>query len=291
MVEDWLKFIPLDKSWIIRMGVLDLINGYSDINRFLENQDDLGEDLQALKRVADKWNSGEIDVGESGTIYRFVRFYFWKNNIQREIKTSGTLIERSKKMCTDPEIINWSPEKLLELDNKTSQWATMAYLLGDRIKIENPPFKLQVTYDAVEHWEKQRKEGKIWEARQDKTILNQAFAFISFLQKQDTIFAPEQPEDYCFARAFGLTDELDGKARFPSLIGHETNRIEEMKNAIAQADNDEPVTSKDHRVIQAIVMRRAVMGKPIKILHQDFVHKTWPRFWDFIKYCTENYKE
>jgi hypothetical protein len=289
MTEDWLKFIPLDKSWIIRMGILDLINGYPDIKNFLEKEKDLSDDLQALKRAAENWASNSpLDVGESGTLYRFVKFYLWKNHIGREIKTSGTLTERSKNMCNNPEIVNWPPEKLLELDNETSQWATAAYLLGDRRKVSNPPFKLQVTYDAVEHWEKQRKEAKVWEARCDNTILNQASAFVNLPRNHNIAFAQVQAEDYCFARAFGLIDETEGEQRFPSLIGHETNRIEEMKKAINQADNDEQITSRDHRIVQAIVMRQIAMGKEINVADKGCVNKTWPKFWDFIDYCKKN---
>jgi len=73
------KFIPLDKSWVIRMGVLDLIHGYKDINNFLANQGNLSGDLLALKRVLKIWNSDKsVDVGESGTLYRFLKFISWK---------------------------------------------------------------------------------------------------------------------------------------------------------------------------------------------------------------------
>jgi hypothetical protein len=285
MAEDWLKFIPLDKSWIIRMGILDLVNGYSDINNFLEEQESFGSDLSALKRVIENWNSQEIDVGESGTIYRFVRFYDWKNKIKRKIVKRGTL--ESRKTCVNPEIVHWAPEKLLELDNGTSQWATMAYLLGNRRKVSNPPFKLKVTYDAVEYWEKQRKEGRVWESRPDITLYNQVLAFVNLLQlKSEKIdFKPEQAEDYCFARAFGLIEWIEGEKRFPSLRGHETDRIEEMEEQLAKYEKEEEIDSKDHRVIQAIVMKALADRKEIKIKYQDSVNKTWPKFWEFIDYC------
>ena len=142
------EYIPLDKSWIIRMGILDLINSKKDISRFLDSEQNLGGDLKALKRVIDLWETDKpLEVGESGTIYRFARFYTWKNKIYREIKISDTLINRVKRgaICDSQEIVNWTPEELLKLDNQTSQWATMNYLLGDRRKVENPPFKLKVT--------------------------------------------------------------------------------------------------------------------------------------------------
>jgi len=278
-------YIPLDKSWIIRMGILDLINSKKDISTFLESQSNLGGDLKALKRVVDSWETDKpLDVGESGTIYRFARFYTWKNKLNREIKISDTLINRVKRgaICDNPEIVNWHPEELLKLDNQTSQWATMAYLLGDRRKVENPLFKLKVTYDAVEHWEQHREKGKCWTARADPTILNQAIAFVNYLKTGKIKFSPEQAEDYCFARAFDVLTEEQGRKLYPSLEGHETPRFDEMEKSLIDAEYGK-VKSEDHRVVQAIAMKyfpdgfgRSNFDKP------DCVNKTWPRFWDFL---------
>jgi len=281
------EHIPLDKSWIIRMGILDLINSKKDILRFLESQQNLGGDLKALQRIIVSWNdsSQPLDVGESGTIYRFVRFYTWKHKINREIKISDTLAKRVKRgaICNNPEIVNWQIEELLKLDNQTSQWATMAYLLGDRRKVKNPPFKLQVTYDAVEHWEQQRKKVKSWEARVDPTILNQALAFIDYLRTGKIKFSPEQAEDYCFARAFDVMTQEQGMKLYPSLEGHETPRFDEMEKSLIEAKSGKIISSEDHRVVQAIAMRyflnrlgRSNFAKP------DCVNKTWPKFWDFL---------
>jgi len=280
-------YIALDKSWIIRMGILDLMNGYSDINNFLKSQHNLGGDLKALQRVIDSWNnlSQPIDVGESGTIYRFVKFYTWKNKINREIKISDTLINRAKRgaICDNPEIVNFSPEELLKLDNQTSQWATMAFLLGDRRKVKNPPFKLQVTYDAVEHWEQQRKEGESWIPRVDPTLLSQALAFLRKISGEELNFNPEQAEDYCFARAFDVITREQGKQLYPSLEGHETPRFEEMEKSLNEAKSGKIISSEDHRVVQAIAMRYFPEGfKGSNFANPDCVHKTWPKFWDFL---------
>jgi len=282
-------YIPLDKSWIIRMGILDLINSKKDISRFLDQQKSLGGDLKALKRVVDLWETDKpLEVGESGTMYRFARFYMWKNSIKRPIITEWTLVERSRNMCQNPEIVNWSPEELLKLDNQTSQWATMAYLLGDRRKVENPPYKLKVTYDAVEHWEQQRKEGKSWEARADPTILAQTSAFLRKLSGKELNFNPEQAEDYCFARAFGIIDAKNGEKMFPSLIGHETNRIKEMEKSIDSYKKGSIIQSNDHRVVQALAMliQTKVHSSQNEVQpgfsNPNCVNKTWPKFWDFL---------
>ena len=81
------KYIPLDKSWIIRGGILDLVNNYKDIKNFLSRRQNLGDDLMALRDISIFWNNSykKLNVGESGTLYRFVRFALWKQGIKGDI--------------------------------------------------------------------------------------------------------------------------------------------------------------------------------------------------------------
>jgi len=177
------KYIPLDKSWIIRMGVLDIIHGYKDVQNFLKEQTNLGEDLLALKRAAKDWTSSKpLDVGESGTLCRLLRFASWKFDLNKKFITRGTLTRR--KITDDPQIINYPVAKLLKLDNGTSQWATASVLCGSKELIKNPPYKLQLTYEAVDHWNSQRQINKIWVPRLDETLLRQAEAFVDLLNKR-----------------------------------------------------------------------------------------------------------
>ncbi|KKR67734.1 MAG: hypothetical protein UU10_C0037G0003 [Parcubacteria group bacterium GW2011_GWF1_40_6] len=46
------KFIPLDKSWLTRIGVLDIINVYTDIEKFIDNQKDINDDILAIKNAS-----------------------------------------------------------------------------------------------------------------------------------------------------------------------------------------------------------------------------------------------
>jgi hypothetical protein len=276
-----MKYIPLDKSWIIRMGVLDILNRYEDIIKFLEYKE-LNDDLQAMLRAAKSWHvEKEIDVGESATLYRFLKFASWKLNLNKKFILRGTLAKR--RVCDNPEIINYSQKELLKLDNGTSQWASAAVLLGDNERIDNPPYKLQVTYDAVEHWNRRRVKGVCWEPRFDATIANQAQAFLDIVRTDKTDWKPEQAEGYCFARAFGLITKEEGEKRWPSLRGHESDRVTEMENAIEQLNNDEEITSKDHRVVQATAMLAKIEEKKIKIKYPESVNKSWPLFWEFLE--------
>lgn len=97
-------------------------------------------------------------------------------------------------------------------------------------------------------------------------------------------FTPEQAEDYCFARAFGLMTEKEGEEKFPSLRGHETNRILEMEKQLTNFNNGKEIDSKDHRVVQSIAMLALLKDQDIKFSFPDCVSKTWPQFWDFMEY-------
>lgn len=272
--------IPLDKSWIIRMGILDLINGYSDTVLFLEKQKQLSDDLQALLGALRDWGlKKEINVGESGTLYRFLQFASWKLGLSKKFILQKTL--RQRKICDNPEIINFSLSELLKLDNGTSQWASAAVLLGNKNKISNPPYKLALTYEAVSHWENQRKQNKCWIPRYDRTILKQAAAFLKILDGEKADFAPEQAEDYCFARAFGFITKEKGEELWPSLRSHESDRIAEMENVLANLNGE--IESRDHRAAQAIAMLQKTKGKEIKMKYPEAVNKSWPQFWNFLK--------
>ncbi|MBI5149116.1 hypothetical protein HZA33_05550 [Candidatus Pacearchaeota archaeon] len=277
------QYVPLDKSWMIRVGVLDIINWRGNIEKFLVKQKNLNDDLQALYHAARDWGSGNpIDVGESGTLYRFLKFACWKQKLDKEFILRGTLKERE--ICNNKEIISWPLEKLLQLDNGTSQWASASVLLGNKERIENPPFKLQLTYEAVEHWNERRNIKLCWLPRYDETIEKQALAYLELLETGKTNFRPRHSEDYCFARAFDLITAEEGRKKWPSLEGHETNRIEEMERVIDVANNGEIMGSKDHRVVQAIAMRQNIKKIPFDIKDKNVVNKTWPQFWDFLEY-------
>lgn len=281
------KYIPLDKSWIIRMGVLDIIHGYKDIQSFLDKQNNLGEDLLALKRVVKNWSSNTpLEVGESGTLYRLLKFTSWKFNLNKKFIIQGTLTKRE--VTDDPEIVNYPIAKLLKLDNGTSQWATASILCGNKERMKNPPYKLQLTQEAVDHWNSQRKINKTWIPRLDETILRQTEAFVSLINEHSPNFKPMQSEDYCFARVFEYITKTGGEKRWPSLKGHESNRISEMESIIYRANRGESIDSKDHRVIQAIVMWAKVNSIKIKIKHPDVVNKSWPQFWGFLRWVEKN---
>lgn len=285
LIEDGL--IPLDKSWIIRMGFLDLINGYGskDAISFIRKQENPGDDLKSLKNVLENWEKDNpLEVGESATLFRFFQFASWKLNLNKQFIKSGSLVNRH--IINNPQIINYSLPELLALDSNTSQWASAAVLLGNKEEVKNPPYKLKLSYKALKHWEEKRKNGEIWDGNHfDETILNQAIAFIEILKTGTTNFIPRQAEDYCFARAFELISPEQGYFKWPSLINHESNRIEQMEKVLEEIYLYRPkIHSKDHRVVQAAAMKHVELtGWSRRAEYPDSVNKSWPQFWEFLK--------
>lgn len=299
------------------MGVLDMIHGYDDVEKFLDKQKSLGEDLLALKRASKIWKTNKaVDVGESGTLFRFLQFASWKLNLNKKFIKRGTLLYR--KVCNNPEIINWDLNRLLKLDGGTSQWASASVLLGNTGKVKNLPYFLEKTLEALKYWQERRKKAKKWEAKYDEILLKQATHFINVLRSKNsaftpleaersaarcvdecssvsaktgfnvscellTGFTPTNPDDYCFARAFGIVSRVYGEKHWPMIKHHESNRLEEMEAALLLAEKNKMVSSKDHRVIQAIAMLYKTKRKKVKFKYPKSVNKSWPQFWNFLK--------
>jgi len=275
------KYLPLEKSWIIRMGLLDLLNNGSQIKTFLDTQENLGSDLLALKRVVQDWGSDRpLNVGESGTLYRFLLFISWNLNLKKSFIIAGTLKDRQ--VTQDPMIINLSQKELLELDGKTSQWASAKAIIGDGERLVNPPHLLDMTYEAIRHWHNRTSQNLDWEPNIDRTIKHQAEAFLGLLETGKTSFTPKQAEDYCFARALDLITKEEGEERWPALKNHESDRIESMEEELNNVKEGRPIISKDHRVVQAIAIWAKVNKKDVHFEHPESVNKTWPLFWSFL---------
>ncbi|MEK6850797.1 MAG: hypothetical protein AABX85_04435 [Nanoarchaeota archaeon] len=278
-------YIPLSKSWIIRMGFLDTVNGYDDGAKFLKNQENLGEDLEAMLRVSRSWLAGErvLDVGESGTVYRFFRFYTWKNEIPADFEMRKTLKDRP--INNDSSIVNLPLAQLRRsnLDNGTTQWQSAAILAGNTEKLDNPEPEVALTYKAIKHWKEKRANGQRWDPRPDPVILGQAQTFLRLLNKTSVEYIPPISEGYCFARAFGYMTKAEGESKWPKLRGHESDRLAEMETQLKNYETGKEISSKDHRVVQALAMKAKIDGKEVVFSNPNCVKKTWVRFWDFLK--------
>jgi len=280
-------FIPLSKYWSLRLGFLDIINETGLFIPQIENRDDLGDDAKKMIVISKEWRiKNEHNVGEGGALFRYLQFASWKYHLGKKFVKEGTLKDR--KMCDNPEIVNWSIKKLLELDNNTPQWASVAILLGNKEEIPDNYF-LNLSKEALEEYNFARKEGRLCKLRYDETLLLQARAFIGALESGKVEYTPKQQDEYCFARVFGLIDREEGERRWPELRGHESNRLEEMEKMIGKYERGEEIDSRDHRVAQALKMRAFYDKKEIKFLFPRCVSKSWPQFWKFMKWAEESY--
>jgi hypothetical protein len=278
--------IPLSKYWSIRLGFLDIINNTKLFVPLIENRKDVGDDLKVLIKTSKEWkNKNEHYVGEAGALFRLLQFASWKLNLGKKFIKDKTLIDR--KICDNPDIINWPINKLLELDNETPQWASAAILTGSQ---EDAPdnFFLNLSKEALHHYNKVKNDNIFCELRYDETIQSQAEAFIDLLKNGQTDFKPKQQDDYCFARAFNLIHKEEGGERWPELKGHESNRLVEMEKQLNNFDNKKEVDSKDHRVVYSIAMLAMAKNKKINFSFPDCVNKSWPQFWKFLKYADKN---
>jgi hypothetical protein len=269
-------FIPLKKSEYMRKAALfALRKDYDPVIGFLEQQEKLPDDLISLKRAMQDLKQGkqEIYVGESGTLFRFLQFISWKYDLGKKFIKKGTLVDR--KIYSNPDVVHMSAEQRLKLDKGTSQWESIAVICGSEERVPNPAHHLDLTYRMVDEWQKQ---GPSLEVVYDDAILAQAETFLRLLKnEQEVDFLPGRAEDYCFARAFGYMTREQGKM-WSSLQGHETKRLDEMERALQQPAID----SLDHRVVQAVVMKKIMENKPYHVADSSVVKKSWPQFWEFI---------
>lgn len=289
-------YIPRDKGWMIRMSFLDLTNGYgpNDTIDFLKTQDDLSEDEKAALAVATTWNAhGPIDVMESRTMYILVQFYLWKVEQYRKILTRGTLTKRINELEASCHIIRWPLQKLLTLEKGTTQWASAAILTGNKDVLPELPFYIQKTYQALEHWNLRRKLNICWVPQTDPTITTQVNEYICYVKTGNILTTPNHLGDcdlYCFLRAFGAITQNEGKRIWPQLQKHESNRIVVMEIALKEFYAGIPVSSNDHRIVQAIAMvaqsikpKTSIEEIKRKFKNPNCVNKAWPQFWDFLE--------
>lgn len=275
--------IPISKYWSMRMGFLDIINGTRHFIPLIEGRDDLGDDMKALIHVSKDWPvKKEINAGEGGAVLRYLQFASWKYGLGKTFVKEKTL--KNREICSNQEIVNWPIAKLLKLDNNTPQWASAAILLGNKEETPKDYF-LDLSKEALAHYEKVKSEGGFCELRYDDPILRQATSFLDLLRYGHFDFKPIQQDEYCFARAFNLIDRVEGEKRWPELRGHESNRLREMEIMLEKLNNKDIISSRDHRVVQAIEMLAMYVDKTPKYDFPECVNKSWPQFWKFMNFC------
>ena len=147
MVNNKIKFLPLDKSWYIRLCILSLQDDDYSVIQFLSDKE-LCDDLRYTVNAIKNFSSKIIDVGESATLLRFLKFYCWKNDIDKKFVVGPML--KKRKICNDKDIVNLPTKKLLELDYGTSQWVSASILMGNNEDINTNNEELKIIDELKE---------------------------------------------------------------------------------------------------------------------------------------------
>lgn len=268
------KLLPLSKSWAIRMILLDMLYGakthYRIIRHFeKQNKKSLSYDAQSAVRCAKNYISGKniYYAGDSGTLCRFL-IYILDGQKYKIIKRKQ-LAER--KIKTVKNISKLPLSRLLQLG--TTQFAGAALLIGAK-PIKNLPPKCELSVEARKTYFKNN--GK-WIPKIDEIFTRQLNHFLNGGE-----FKPRIAEDYCYARAFNLITQKEGKRRWPELANHECNRLAVMEE-ICKNFNRRLSVHSDHRVAMAGALRQISLGLPIRVNSKKCVAKSWPQFWQWLK--------
>jgi hypothetical protein len=287
-------YIPIDKTDTINKMLMDLFHGrgYDSID-FVKNSNPyaLPADVkQAAVAIEDWGDRMPVRVGQSGKLLRSLKFYAWETGVRKKFVIEGTL--KHRKICDDPKIVDYSQEKLLGLDDDTTQFASAKVLLGDEYRMKDPPFKLKQAYDSYREWNESREKGERWKTKPDSTIARQADAIMYYVKCGSTVSMPVQPEDYPLYRVFGNITAAEGDAMWGRrLRNHESDRIQETENTIKEVQRRDPISSRDHRVIVAGVVLQIRMRHKIEATYMEEVGKSWPQFPDFAKYVESGIKD
>lgn len=300
--EEFRKYIPLDKSFIIRVVLLDLTRGYREdsVRFFKNNKMPLSDDIITVGGIVRDWPAWkfwkDFDGRDSASATRHLQFYLWQTGSRRKIRKNEGLQKRN--LTNNPDIVNWPIKELMKLEYGTSQWASAAALFRDKEKVleemrdvEEVPFKLDLTVHTRNYWEGNEASGWGWEPRLDMTIARQMKAYVEFLKYGGAHFKCRQSEDVPFAAILCDYDLEKAKDEYPSLKGHESDRIPEIRKTIKQLEQGLCVDSKDHRIISAAAMRQSLYGKSISVKYPEYISKAWPveQFLGFMNYCRKTY--
>lgn len=280
-----LRLGPIDKTDLIDKGMLDLVHGRAQDTIDLVNsypREKIGDDIYYLGvSLQDLLDGRPLHINESAKLKRSYKMYGWKTGAKIEFIEEGSL--KNRKICDNPEIANWSQRELLNIPrDETTQFASMAVIMGDRERLLDAPYKLKVAYDAVDHWEKRRAMNLMWVPMYDQTILSELVSNIEKLKYGKTNFRYVHSENYMRARCLGIMGPKDAEKK---LQNQESPRIDETEKMIEEVYSGKEITSKDHRVVFNGVFLQLENGMEVKVRYKSAVNKTFPQFWKYVSYA------
>ena len=253
-----MDIIPYDKYWLFGLGILDMLHDYDDIYSFLElNTNNLTTDLYDFKLTFLDWYSNKsiIYIGQSYALFNIILFIITKLKVKKPLYYNNTIIDGDSVL----PYCNYTQQQLLDIN---IYWCIALILLGDPVRLSNPPIKIDIIYQSYQHWKEKRSIGEYWIERNNIYIQN--------------LF------DY-FLQLYHNPIDIDINIELPKMLKiinynqdyQDTTKIQ----LLVQQYNNGIIDIKDSKLIECVVLISILCKKKITIKYPELVKKNWNKFW------------
>ena len=253
-----MDIIPYDKYWLFGLGILDMLHDYDDIYSFLElNTNNLTTDLYDFKFTVIDWysNLSIIYIGKSFALFNILSFIITKLNRNKLLYYDNTIIDNTNTL----PFSNYTQQQLLDIN---IYWCIALILLGDPIRLSNPPIKIDIIYQAYQHWKEKRSIGEYWIEKKNIYIQN---LFDYFL--------------HLYHNSIPINIEIE-LPKMLKLIHYNQNYQNTTKiQLLVQQYNNGIIDIKDSKLIECIILISILSKKKITITYPELVKKNWNKFW------------
>lgn len=253
-----MDIIPYDKYWLFGLGILDMLNNYDDIYSFLElNTNNLTNDLYDFKLTFLDWYADKsiIYIGKSYALYNILLFIMTKLNVNKQLYFDNTIVEYNNTL----NYINYTQKELVDIN---IYWCIALILLGDPIRLSNPPVKIDIIYNAYQYWKEKRNKDEYLIDRKNIYIKN---LFNYYLDLQNNSI------------------EIDIEIVLPKMLKMINYNIEYMDSTriklLIEQYNNGIIELKDSKLIECIVLISILCKKKLVIKYPELVKKNWNQFW------------
>ena len=253
-----MDIIPYNKYWLFGLGILDMLHDYDDIYSFLElNTNNLTTDLYDLKMAFLDWYSNKsiIYTGQSFALFNILLFIITKLKVNKLLYFDNTIVENH----TALNYINYTQHQLVDIN---IYWCIALILLGDPVRLSNPPIKIDIIYKSYQHWKEKRSIGEYWIEKKNIYIQN---LFDYFLELRNNSIK------------INIEVELP---KMLKLINYNQNYQDTTKiKLLIEQYNNGIIDINDSKLIECIILISILCQKKITIKYPKLVNKNWNKFW------------
>lgn len=271
--------LPLDKSWIKCITVLEMQEGYGSdgaVRNFLNSYPDneMSDDVKACRDVLNALHN--------------------KSNVfpVRNFRSLAVALTCLKSIDRNNILLGSQLRRRKLIDENSSQLKSAKMLTGkkeqvlaDYPNIHDMPYHVYMAYEAETF-----RYDKTTIYREDRTLTKQFAYFINKLQDKDTKLEVNSAEDVPLAYMFGEIELSEIKSTYPQMVNHESNRIDELNAVTRTPGASQIMYTDDHRIVMACEMFGIVNDSQYKFMHPECVNKSFPNFFKYIKEITDIYK-